>query len=106
MLPNRDVNPGDMTSFNHYAFGSVAGWVHSFIAGLKPLTPGWRVFAVEPVPDGGLKWAEGKCTSCYGERAVRWKIIEDETPGEPGRLWVHVKVPPNSTKGKIRRCYC
>lgn len=28
MLPDGSVNPGDMTSFNHYALGSVANWLH------------------------------------------------------------------------------
>jgi alpha-L-rhamnosidase len=34
MLPDGTVNPGDMTSFNHYAFGAVADWLHRNVAGL------------------------------------------------------------------------
>ena len=28
------VNPGQMTSFNHYAFGAIADWLHRTVAGL------------------------------------------------------------------------
>jgi alpha-L-rhamnosidase len=27
MLPDGSINPGDMTSFNHYALGAVADWL-------------------------------------------------------------------------------
>ena len=33
MLPDGSVNPGEMTSFNHYALGSVADWLHRTIGG-------------------------------------------------------------------------
>ena len=28
MLPDGSINPGEMTSFNHYALGAVADWMH------------------------------------------------------------------------------
>ena len=28
MLPDGTINPGEMTSFNHYALGAVADWLH------------------------------------------------------------------------------
>ncbi|MGL1682664.1 hypothetical protein ACSTIO_23860, partial [Vibrio parahaemolyticus] len=34
MLPDGSVNPGEMTSFNHYALGAVADWLHRTVAGL------------------------------------------------------------------------
>ncbi len=36
LLPDGSVNPGQMTSFNHYAFGAVADWLHRTVAGLAP----------------------------------------------------------------------
>ncbi|MGI0501413.1 hypothetical protein ABY44_00005, partial [Burkholderia sp. ZZQ-2] len=33
MLPDGTVNPGTMTSFNHYALGAVADWLHRSVAG-------------------------------------------------------------------------
>ena len=34
MLEDGTINPGQMTSFNHYALGSVADWLHRRVAGL------------------------------------------------------------------------
>lgn len=42
MLPDGRVNTGSMTSFNHYAFGAVADWIHATIGGLAPAEPGWK----------------------------------------------------------------
>ena len=36
MLPDGSINPGEMTSFNHYALGSVADWMHRTIGGPEP----------------------------------------------------------------------
>ena len=32
LRPDGTVNPGTMTSFNHYALGAVAGWLHRVVA--------------------------------------------------------------------------
>ena len=58
LLPDGSVNPGDMTSFNHYALGSVVDWLHRTVGGLAPLEPGYRRFRVAPRPGGGLTSAE------------------------------------------------
>jgi hypothetical protein len=36
MLPDGSINPGQMTSFNHYALGAVADWMHRVIGGEAP----------------------------------------------------------------------
>ena len=43
-----------MTSFNHYALGSVAEWMHAHIGGLETIEPGWKKFRVAPIVGGGL----------------------------------------------------
>ena len=40
MLPDGSINPGEMTSFNHYALGAVADFLHRVVAGLAPAAPG------------------------------------------------------------------
>jgi alpha-L-rhamnosidase len=99
MLPDGRVNEGSMTSFNHYALGAVAGWMHSVILGLGIVEPGWKVFKVAPEPGANLKWAEGRYLSGYGECTVRWEI----RGGEGGRevFWMSMKVPPN-TKAQVK----
>ena len=50
MLPDGSVNPGEMTSFNHYALGAVADWMHRVIGGLAPAAPGYRRAADRAAP--------------------------------------------------------
>lgn len=72
MLPDGSINEGDMTSFNHYALGAVADWMHRSLAGLAPAAPGYRKLLVQPRPGGGLDWAEARHETPYGEASVRW----------------------------------
>ncbi len=50
MLPDGTINPGEMTSFNHYALGAVADWMHRTIGGLTPAAPGYRHIGDSPTP--------------------------------------------------------
>ncbi|CAH0025636.1 unnamed protein product [Clonostachys rhizophaga] len=95
-LPDGSINPGEMTSFNHYALGSVADWMHRNIAGMAPVDPGWKTFVVAPVPGGDLTSASGKFLSPYGLISVEWALEAKGT-----RFSLTVKVPPNS-KAEIK----
>ncbi|MFV2114260.1 glycoside hydrolase family 78 protein [Micromonospora sp. LOL_025] len=87
MLPDGSVNPGNMTSFNHYALGAVADWLHRVVAGLAPAAPGYRSIHVRPQPGGGLTSAAAQHRTPYGVAAVQWRR-DDST------LHVDVTVPP------------
>ncbi len=76
MLPDGSVNPGEMTSFNHYALGSVADWLHRTVGGLTPLDPGYLKVLVDPRPGGGLTWAETSMETDLGEIRVSWRLVE------------------------------
>jgi alpha-L-rhamnosidase len=89
LLPNGDVNPGSMTSFNHYAFGSVANWIHQYVGGLSPAEPGWKTVFVTPVPGGGIDHAEATFVSPYGRVTSSWTV-----DGQGFHL--KVSIPPNS----------
>jgi alpha-L-rhamnosidase len=73
MLPDGTINPGDMTSFNHYALGAVADWMHRSVAGLAPAGLAHRKLLVRPRPGGGLTWAAARYETPYGGAAVRWE---------------------------------
>jgi alpha-L-rhamnosidase len=73
MLPDGRINPGQMTSFNHYAFGAVADWLHRTVAGLAPAGPGYRTIAVRPRPGGGLTRAAARHRTPYGIAEVAWE---------------------------------
>jgi alpha-L-rhamnosidase len=90
LLPDGTVNPGEMTSFNHYALGAVADWLHRTVAGLAPAAPGYRRIAVRPRPGGGLSHAGATHDSPYGRIEVAWSLSS-------GRLKVTVTVPPGTT---------
>jgi alpha-L-rhamnosidase len=78
MLPDGSINPGEMTSFNHYALGAVADWMHRTIGGIVPLEPGYAAVRIAPRPGGGLTWAEADLESPHGRVAVRWRLEERE----------------------------
>ncbi len=73
MLPDGSINPGDMTSFNHYALGAVADFLHRVVAGLGPGEPGYRTLLVRPRPGGGLTHASARLRTVHGEAAVGWR---------------------------------
>lgn len=79
MRPDRSLNPGGMTSFNHYALGSVAEWMHAHIGGLEAVEPGWRRFRVAPIVGGGLTEASTTHVTPYGRAAVSWKVDDGES---------------------------
>ena len=90
MLPDGTVNPGEMTSFNHYALGAVAHWLHTTVGGLAPASPGWRTVRFAPRPGGGLTWAHAAHDGPYGRVAIDWSV-----DGEV--LTVRTAVPTGST---------
>jgi alpha-L-rhamnosidase len=89
MLPDGSINPGEMTSFNHYALGAVADWLHRTAAGLAPAAPGYRRLKIRPLPGGGLTSAAARHHTPYGVAASAWKI-------EDGQLTLEVEIPANT----------
>ncbi|RZS91138.1 alpha-L-rhamnosidase [Motilibacter rhizosphaerae] len=87
MLPDGTVNPGEMTSFNHYALGAVADWIHRVVGGIAPLQPGYSRVLIAPRPGGGLTWAESSLETPHGRVRVRWEQGQDE-------VTVHATIPP------------
>jgi alpha-L-rhamnosidase len=94
MLPDGSVNPGEMTSFNHYALGAVADWLHRTVAGLAPAEPGYRKLLIAPRPGGGIRYASARHLTPYGLAECRWSI-EGQT------IHVNILVPPNATASVI-----
>ncbi|WP_084105812.1 family 78 glycoside hydrolase catalytic domain [Demequina sp. NBRC 110056] len=89
LQPDGSVNPGEMTSFNHYALGAVADWMHREIGGIEPLAPAYSRVRIAPRPGGGLTSAEASIASPYGRVSCAWRI-------ESGELTVSAEVPPNT----------
>jgi alpha-L-rhamnosidase len=90
LLPDGSVNPGEMTSFNHYALGAVADWLQRVVGGLAPAEPGYRRLDIRPRPGGGLRHASARHLTPYGLAECAWTI-------QDGSIEVRVVVPPNTT---------
>ncbi|KQP02049.1 hypothetical protein ASF30_04460 [Leifsonia sp. Leaf264] len=73
MLPDGTVNPGDMTSFNHYALGAVADFMHRVVAGLDSREPGFERLWIEPQPGGGLTHASTAHRGPLGLSSSSWR---------------------------------
>lgn len=82
MLPDGSINPGEMTSFNHYAFGAVADWMHRTVAGLAPMEPGYRRILFAPRPGGGITSADAALETPNGRAAISWRIDRGELTAE------------------------
>ncbi|MFD6175660.1 MULTISPECIES: family 78 glycoside hydrolase catalytic domain [unclassified Isoptericola] len=90
MLPDGTINPSTMTSFNHYAYGAVADWLHRSVAGLAPAAPGYREIRVRPLVTGHLTSASARLDSPYGPVRVAWRL-------DGGRFALDLDVPPGAT---------
>ncbi len=90
MLPDGSINPGEMTSFNHYALGAVADWMQRTIGGLAPAEPGYRRLAISPRPSGGITHAKTGHVTPYGLAECAWRI-------EDGSFKLDATIPPNTT---------
>jgi len=90
LLPDGSVNPGEMTSFNHYALGAVADWLHRTVAGLAPAAPGYAQLRIAPQPLAGLEHASARHLTPYGEASVAWHR-------DGAEIVVRAVVPANTT---------
>ncbi|SDS50765.1 family 78 glycoside hydrolase catalytic domain [Microlunatus soli] len=78
MLPDGSINPGEMTSFNHYALGAVADWMHKVVLGIDAAEPGYSKISIAPQPGGDLTWARGALITPHGEVRSSWAVAGDQ----------------------------
>jgi alpha-L-rhamnosidase len=79
-----------MISFNHYALGAVADWLHRTVGGLAPARPGWREICIAPRPGGGLTRARSSLDTPYGLASSSWELGDRA-------VTVEATVPANTT---------
>jgi len=89
LLPDGSPSPGS-TSFNHYAFGAVADWLHGSLAGLRAEAPGYAVIRIAPTVLPSFTNAASAQDTPYGPAAVAWRR-EGET------VTVEATIPPNTS---------
>jgi alpha-L-rhamnosidase len=77
-------------SLNHYSKGAVATFLHRYVAGLRPASPGYRQFEVRPRPGGGITWASARHHGPFGPIDLAWRVTD-------GSMELDVLVPGGST---------
>ena len=78
-----------MSSFNHYAFGSVGQYLYDTVGGINPASPGYSTIMIQPVPGTGLTWANTSYNSTRGLISTAWT--------NTGSMFnLAVVIPPNT----------
>ena len=89
--PDGSFWSADMSSFNHYAYGSVFDWVYSVAGGIKPVLekPGFEEIIIAPLPDKRLGSLDVKYESIHG-------IVHSEWHYENGICRYTIETPVNA----------
>ncbi|MEU9731827.1 family 78 glycoside hydrolase catalytic domain [Streptomyces sp. NPDC048002] len=90
LRPDGTLNPGGMTSFNHYALGAVADWLHRVVGGITATAPGYRQLSFRPRPGGGITWARVRHETPYGTAVLSWQLTATGMTAD-------ITVPPGCT---------
>lgn len=91
VLPDGRMNPEGMNSLNHYAYGSILEWVYGYVAGMRPLEAGWKIFYLAPQPDRRLGYLKGEYRSISGTIRSSWIYKDHNT------VQYEMEVPPGTT---------
>jgi alpha-L-rhamnosidase len=71
----------------------VATFLHRYVAGLRPVAPGYRQFEVRPRPGGGITGASGCHVGPFGPIKVAWQATD-------GSMELDVLVP-GGTRARV-----
>lgn len=80
----------DSRSYNHFYFGTIDDWFYQYLAGIRPLTAGYKTFRIRPYPCGALTEVEAQVESPYGTIRVHWTLTD-------GVFTLEASIPANTT---------
>jgi len=83
-------NPQRMNSLNHYAYGAIGQWMYERLAGIAPLSAGYKTIRIAPQPLQPLSAASASLNTPYGKVSSSWETNE-------GMFYLEATVPPNTT---------
>jgi Bacterial alpha-L-rhamnosidase. len=90
--PDGTFNDAGMTSFNHYAYGSIAQWLYTTLAGISydEKEPGFKKSIIAPqIYDLGIRHVKSTYETLYGELSSEWSLDNNE-------VTLKVRVPVNT----------
>lgn len=79
--PDGTFNDSGMTSFNHYAYGSIAQWLYSTLAGISydEKEPGFKNAIIAPkIYDLGIREVKSTYETLYGLLSSEWSLDNNE----------------------------
>jgi len=80
-----------MNSGNHVMLlGDLIMWEYGYLAGIKPLEPGYSKIQLKPYPLSGLDWINSSYESLYGTIKSDWKVSN-------GKFTWDFEIPANTT---------
>ncbi|WP_235207766.1 alpha-L-rhamnosidase [Alteromonas sp. LOR] len=77
-------------SLNHYAYGAIGQWMYDRLAGISPLSAGYKKVRIAPIVTTHLSHAGATYQSPHGEIKSYWFLSQDE-------LRMEITIPPNVT---------
>ncbi len=101
VLPDGHMNPEGMNSLNHYTYGSIAGWMISWLCGVRPAEPGYRKIILEPRPDRRLGFARTGLDTAAGPIRCGWRSEGTKASYEisvPFGVTAELRLPDGSTQ--------
>jgi len=74
-----DVGASMPNSYNHFALGSVCGFLFRRVAGIDAHSPGFSTVVVNPIADSRLTEGGGEYNSIRGRICTHWKLRQDKS---------------------------
>jgi hypothetical protein len=91
--PWDDEPTGPHPSFDHGWSSGAAPALTSYVLGVRPTSPGFATFVVEPQPGTIVKWASGVVPTPHGDLQVSWKLVRGKPSvtvhAPPGEVWAN-----------------
>lgn len=78
-------------SLNHYSKGAVISFLHEYVAGIRPLEPGYARVEIRPTVTHRLDWASGSLETEFGTMTSSWRRASN------GSVRIEVDIPPGTS---------
>ncbi|MFA3792007.1 family 78 glycoside hydrolase catalytic domain [Aliiglaciecola sp. SL4] len=83
-------------SLNHYAYGAIGQWLYGRVAGISPLTAGYKSILIAPLIPAQLQFAEGEFQSVFGTIKSKWQKTDSGLTLDvliPANTTAHIQIP-------------
>jgi hypothetical protein len=71
-------DPRKGASWNHFMMGQIDEWFFRSLAGIEPVTPGFKAFTIRPQVVGDLTYIKANHETIYGNISVEWERTDEK----------------------------